>query len=91
MNVNVVTPGGTTNNETYTYVVPAPTLTNLNPSSGPTAGGNNVTLTGTNFNNATGDTVSMIDVATCNAADTSGCAQPRGWSRWTWATGPRSR
>jgi YVTN family beta-propeller protein len=34
------------------------------------------TLYVSNFNNATGDAVSMIDVATCNAADTSGCAQP---------------
>src|SRR5581483_9257501 len=32
---------------------PAPTVTNVNPNSGPQAGGNTVTITGTNFQNAT--------------------------------------
>ncbi|MEI6574258.1 MAG: autotransporter domain-containing protein, partial [Alphaproteobacteria bacterium] len=35
----------------------APTLTSISPSSGPTAGGTSVTLTGTNFTGATGVTI----------------------------------
>jgi DNA-binding beta-propeller fold protein YncE len=34
------------------------------------------TLYVSNFNGFSGDTVSMIDIATCNATDTAGCAQP---------------
>ena len=49
----MVTPSGPSNNKTYTYVTPTPTLTLLNPSSGSTVGGINVTLTGTNFTGAT--------------------------------------
>lgn len=33
----------------YTYNFPAPTITNVNPNIGPTAGGNQVVITGTNF------------------------------------------
>ncbi|WP_260636909.1 beta strand repeat-containing protein [Streptomyces angustmyceticus] len=54
VNVTVTTAGGTSNALPYTYVAtPAPTLTTLNPTSGPTAGGNTVTLTGTNLTGAT--------------------------------------
>jgi IPT/TIG domain len=38
----------------FTVTAPAPTLTNVAPSSGPTAGGTDVTLTGTGFTGATG-------------------------------------
>ncbi len=65
VNVNVVTPGGTTGNLPYTYIVPPPTLTNLNPSSGSGSGGNNVVLTGTNFNGATDVNFGASDVQLC--------------------------
>ena len=47
--------GGTSPNSTadqFTYV-PAPTVTNVNPNTGPTPGGTSVTITGTNFTGAT--------------------------------------
>ncbi|WP_245714162.1 IPT/TIG domain-containing protein, partial [Nocardia vaccinii] len=48
VSVTVTGPGGTSNPVTYTYVV-VPTITSISPTSGPTAGGNNVTITGTGF------------------------------------------
>ncbi|WP_326597075.1 beta strand repeat-containing protein [Streptomyces sp. NBC_01803] len=53
--VTVTTPAGTSPQYvSYGYVTtPAPTLTSLNPNSGPASGGNTVTLTGTNFLGAT--------------------------------------
>ncbi|MEU5733969.1 IPT/TIG domain-containing protein [Streptomyces antimycoticus] len=54
VNVTVTTPNGTSNPLPYTYTpVPAPTLTNLNPTNGPTAGGNTITITGTNLTGTT--------------------------------------
>lgn len=50
--VQVVSPGGTANG-TYTYSVSAPTISNLNPASGSTSGGNSVVITGTNLLAAT--------------------------------------
>jgi uncharacterized protein (DUF779 family) len=67
VNVHVVTPGGTTNDLTYTYVTPPPTLTNLDQSSGSTAGGNGVALTGTNFTGATDVHVGVSDLAPCGS------------------------
>ncbi|MDX3227848.1 IPT/TIG domain-containing protein [Streptomyces sp. ME19-01-6] len=46
--VTVVTPGGTSNDLTFIYVDP-PTLTSASPNQGPTAGGNQVTIQGTNL------------------------------------------
>jgi hypothetical protein len=49
--VTVTTPGGTSTTpvtSSYTYL-PAPTVTSLVPSQGPAAGGNTVTITGTNL------------------------------------------
>ena len=66
--VNVVTPSGPSNNKTYTYVTPTPTLTLLNPTSGSTAGGNGVTLTGTNFTGATHVHVGSSDLTPCPSA-----------------------
>ncbi|UKY54535.1 IPT/TIG domain-containing protein [Streptomyces inhibens] len=52
--VTVVTPGGTSNAVAYTYsVTPAPTLSAVNPVSGPTTGGTTVTLTGSGLTTAT--------------------------------------
>ncbi|QXH44848.1 autotransporter domain-containing protein [Pseudomonas xanthosomatis] len=57
VNVVVTTPGGTaTLTNAYTYVTPTPTLSNVSPNNGTTAGGTSVTLTGTNFSGATGVT-----------------------------------
>ncbi|MCZ1012380.1 IPT/TIG domain-containing protein [Streptomyces lydicus] len=53
VNVTVTTAGGTSNGLPYTYVaVPAPVLSSLSPNSGPTAGGNVVTINGTNLSGA---------------------------------------
>lgn len=54
--VTVTTPGGTsadTAADDYTYHAP-PTITNLSPDEGPTAGGTVVTITGTNFGGLSG-------------------------------------
>jgi len=53
VSVNVTTPGGTSASLTYTYVT-GPTLTSLTPSSGSTAGGIDVVITGANFTGVTG-------------------------------------
>ena len=51
--ITVTTVGGVSLDlVTFTYV-PAPTVTGVSPSSGPTAGGTTVTITGTNFTGAT--------------------------------------
>lgn len=54
VNVTVTTAGGTSNGLSYTYAaVPVPAISSLSPSSGPTAGGNVVTINGTNLSGAT--------------------------------------
>jgi formylglycine-generating enzyme required for sulfatase activity len=56
--VTVTTPGGTANlANAFTYVVPAPTISSVSPSSGPTTGGTTITITGTNLTGATSVTV----------------------------------
>ena len=55
VDVTVTSPGGTSatsSADQYTYVA-APTVTSINPTAGPTAGGNTVTITGTNFTGTT--------------------------------------
>ena len=55
--------GGTGSNATaYTYVA-APTVTSVSPNSGPIAGGTSVTITGTNFSNATAVTFGGTNAA----------------------------
>ncbi|MDQ2701875.1 MAG: IPT/TIG domain-containing protein [Pseudomonadota bacterium] len=52
--VHVTTPGGTaTATGAYTFVTPAPTITNVAPGSGTTLGGTSVVITGTNLTGAT--------------------------------------
>lgn len=52
--VIVTTPAGTSNTDvTFTFTGGPPTITSVSPSSGPTAGGTTVTVTGTNFLGAT--------------------------------------
>ena len=54
VNVTVTTAGGTSNALTYTYVAaPVPAIVSLSPNSGPTAGGNTVTISGSNLSGAT--------------------------------------
>jgi large repetitive protein len=56
VNVTVTTAAGTSAAapaNQYTYTTPAPTVTAISPTSGSTAGGTVVTLTGTNFTGAT--------------------------------------
>jgi hypothetical protein len=60
VNVIVTTPNGSgTGTGLFTYVAPAaaPTVTAINPTSGPIGGGTAVTITGTNFTGATGVTI----------------------------------
>ena len=55
VDVTVSTVGGTSATsaaDQFTYV-PAPTVTSISPTSGPTSGGTTVTITGTNFSGAT--------------------------------------
>jgi len=79
--VLVTTPGGTnTANSLYTYVLTPPTLTDISPIAGSTAGGTSVTLTGTNFTGATGVTirgVAATDVIVVSATSII-CTTPAG-------------
>ncbi len=55
VDVTVTAPGGTsavTSADKYTYAVAPPTVTALSPSTGSTAGGTSVVITGTNFTGA---------------------------------------
>ena len=59
--VVVTTPGGGNSaNTLYTYVTPAPVVTGVSPSSGTTAGGTSITITGSNLTGATGVTVGGV-------------------------------
>jgi formylglycine-generating enzyme required for sulfatase activity len=59
--VSVTTAGGTaTLASAFSYLPPAPTLGSVSPTSGPTAGGTLITLTGTNLTGATGVTVGGV-------------------------------
>ncbi|MBN8422717.1 MAG: IPT/TIG domain-containing protein [Verrucomicrobia bacterium] len=79
--VLVTTPGGTNlANSLYTYVLTPPTLTDISPIAGSTAGGTSVTLTGTNFTGATGVTirgVAATDVVVISATSIV-CTTPAG-------------
>jgi WD40 repeat protein len=64
-------------------VVPAPTISSVSPASGPTAGGTQVTLTGTGFDTASGKTTVIIGGAAATAVSVSSsttltCAAPAG-------------
>ena len=79
--VEVTTPNGSSAaNTLFTYVVPAPTLTAISPTSGSTAGGTSITITGTDFTGATG--VSIGGAACTNVvvvdATTITCTTPAG-------------
>jgi formylglycine-generating enzyme required for sulfatase activity len=84
--VSVTTPGGTANlTNAFTYVVPAPTLASVSPTSGPTTGGTTITLTGTNLTSATSVTVggvaatgvTVVNATTVTAVTPAGTAGAR--------------
>ena len=62
VDVVITTPGGSATT-TYTYVTPAPTLATVDPTSGTTAGGTTVTITGTNFTGTTAVTFGGVPAA----------------------------
>ena len=81
--VVVTTPAGSNAaNTLFTYVTPAPTVTSLTPTSGTTAGGTAVTITGTGFTGATGVTfggvaatsVSVVSATSITATTPAGSA-----------------
>jgi hypothetical protein len=83
VNVQVTTPGGTgTDSGAYTYL-PAPSVSSISPTSGPTTGGTTITVTGTGFvSGATTVTVggnAATNVAVANA-NTLYCTSPAGTS-----------
>ena len=56
--VIIVTPGGSvTGSKAFTYTAPAPTFTSISPTSGTTAGGTSLTITGTGLTGATAVTI----------------------------------
>ena len=60
-NVSVTTAGGTaTATAAFTYLTNAPTITGVVPNSGPFSGGTTITLTGTNFTDASRVTIGGI-------------------------------
>ncbi|WP_030418909.1 IPT/TIG domain-containing protein [Streptomyces sp. SCSIO 75703] len=78
--VSVTTAGGTNNGLSYTYV-DAPTITSVNPTSGPTSGGTGVTITGTNLDTTDSVTFdgapapfSVVNTTTLSAVTPPGAA-----------------
>lgn len=74
VSVTVITAGGTSDGLFYSYF-DAPTITSLNPTSGTTAGGTGVTITGTNLTSTSSVTFdglaasfSVIDATTVTAS-----------------------
>lgn len=67
--VTVVTPGGTSNQELFQYV-PPPTVTGIDPISGPTAGGTSVTISGTGLLTAGSVTFGAAPVRPTAVSDT---------------------
>ena len=68
VDITVTTAGGTSAtsaSDQFTYVA-APTVTGINPTSGPTAGGTSVVITGTNFTGASG--AAAVKFGSTNAA-----------------------
>jgi len=66
VNIQIVAPGGTgTLSSGFTYQAAA-TFASVSPTSGPTGGGNNVTITGTGFLNTTG--AASVKIGATNAS-----------------------
>ena len=75
VDVTVTTPDGTSVTGTpdrFTYVSPGtPTITAINPSSGPAAGGNHVVIAGTNLTGATAVTLGGITITSGFSIDSA--------------------
>jgi hypothetical protein len=73
LNVYVTTPGGTSAaaaGDVFTYTEPPPTVTAVSPNAGPASGNTAITITGTNFTEATGVSVAGVaatDVSVVNS------------------------
>ncbi len=82
--INITTPGGTNwNNRLFTYkapVPPAPTVSSLSPTSGTTAGGTTITITGTGFTGAAGIAIGGLPCAGFTVTNTTSatCTTPPG-------------
>lgn len=79
--VLVTTPGGVnTANNLYSYVLTPPTITDIGPAAGSSAGGTSVTITGTNFTGATGVTIRGVPATsvTVVSATVIVCTTPAG-------------
>ena len=85
--VVVTTPSGSNSANTLFTYVSLPTITNVNPSSGLTTGGTNITITGTNFTGATGVTiggaaatnVTVVNATTITATTPAGPRELQAW------------
>jgi hypothetical protein len=71
VNISVTSPGGTSNAVLFHYTFPAPTLTSITPSSGPSAGGTTVVIHGTHLQFVTYVTVGGSRAAILNFTATS--------------------
>jgi IPT/TIG domain/Autotransporter beta-domain len=79
VSVVVTTPGGTvTGTNLFTYVTPLPAVSAISPSSGTTAGGTPVTITGANFTGATAVTIGGVPATgvTVNGSGTISATTP---------------
>jgi hypothetical protein len=82
VDVTVTTPGGTSSTspaDHFSYA-PLPTVTGVNPSSGPEAGGSSVTITGTNLTGATAVKFGLTNATsfTVNSATSITATSPSG-------------
>lgn len=83
VNVTVETPGGSgTLSNAFTYAVPVPVISGVNPASGPTAGGTSVTISGSNFTGATAVKFGATDASSfsVNSAASITATSPSGSS-----------
>jgi hypothetical protein len=87
VDVSVITPAGSsavTAADRFTYIPPAPTIVGFTPTSGPTAGGTSVTITGTNLAGATAVTFGTTAAAiTANSAGAITVTSPAGTGQVT--------
>jgi tRNA threonylcarbamoyladenosine modification (KEOPS) complex Pcc1 subunit len=63
VDVVITNMNGSSSPRTFTYVIPPPTVTSVSPNIGPAAGGQTVTITGTNFTNASSVTINSVAVS----------------------------
>ena len=72
VSVLVTTAGGTNaSNTSFTYAAAAPTVTSISPTSGSTAGGTAITITGTNLTGATAVTIDGVAATNVNVVSST--------------------